>query len=326
MAPTLDEKTIKFLENTCIFCQPWWLQAVSPDHWDVAVVQRGEEIAAVMPYAYKIRLGRFRLIELPFLTFYLGPWLRENHAKYANKLGEEKDLMTELIEKLPQYASFHQWFHPSITNWLPFYWKGFEQTTRYTYLIEDTRNLDAVWNETRENIRTDVRKAQKQVEVVDEPNAERFLEQQRATFARQGKPLPYPEEVFRRLDAECVSRGARKILCAIDSQGRIHASVYLVWDRTTVYALLRGSDAALRTSGSTSLLMWKAIEFASAQGRRFDFAGSWNESIERFVRAFGGRQTPFFEVSKMNSAVVRSYRTLWKLTHRTGGGIRAVHS
>lgn len=318
MTPALSEKAIKFLESACIFCQPWWLEAVSPGQWDLAVVERGEEVAAVLPYAYKMRLGRYRLIELPYLTFYLGPWLRESQAKYANRLGEEKDLMTELIEKLPPFASFHQWFHPSIANWLPFYWKGFKQTTRYTYRIEDTQNLDAVWNETRENIRTDVRKAQKQVEVVEELNAERFLEQQKATFSRQGKPLPYPEDVFRRLDAECVSRGVRKILCALDSEGRLHASVYLVWDETTVYALLRGSDTALRNSGSVSLLMWKAIEFASSQGKRFDFAGSWHESIERFVRAFGGRQIPFFEITKMNSNIVYGYRTLWRWTHWRG--------
>ena len=40
--------------------------------------------------------------------------------------------------------------------------------------------------------------------------------------------------------------------------------------------------------------------------------------IERFVRAFGGHQTPFFEVTKMNSRVVRGYRSLWKLTHPHG--------
>ncbi len=319
MFSSLSEKTLKFLENTCIFCQPWWLEAVSPGQWDMAVVERGDEVAAVMPYVYKIRLGKYRLLELPYLTFYLGPWLRENHGKYANKLGEEKDLMTELIEKLPQFASFQQWFHPSMTNWLPFYWKGFGQTTRYTYVIEETHNLDAVWNGTRENIRTDIRKARKHVEIIESQDFEKFLEQQRATFARQGKPLPYPEEVFRRLDSECAMRGARKILLARDSQDRIHASVYLVWDSATVYALLRGSDLVLRTSGATSFLMWKAIEFASSQNKRFDFAGSWNESIERFVRAFGGRQAPFFEISRMNSKFVQSYRALWRWTHRSGG-------
>ena len=322
MSPTIDPKVTKFLENACVFCQPWWLQAVSPDNWDVVFVERGDEVAAVLPYAYKIRLGKYRLIEHPYLTFYLGPRLRDSHAKYTNRLADEKDLMTELIEKLPPFATFQQWFHPSITNWLPFYWKGFKQTTRYTYVIEDTRDMESVWNEIRENIRTDVRKAQKVVEVADNPDIGRFLSLQRVTYGRQGKTLPYPEETLLRLDAACAEHGARKILFAVDSQGRAHASVYLVWDATTVYALMRGSDPILRNSGATSLLVWKAIEFASSQGKRFDFAGSWVESIERFVRAFGARQTPFFEISKMNSRVVKTYRTFWRWTHWRGWAAR----
>jgi hypothetical protein len=318
LAPILDKNTIEFLENTCIFCQPWWLQAVSPDSWDIAVARRGEEVAAVLPYAYKTRLGRFRLIEFPFLTFYLGPWLRQHRGKYANTLGEEKELMKELIEQLPEFASFHQWFHPAVTNWLPFYWKGFRQTTRYTYVIEDTSDPELVWAETRENIRTDIRKARKQVEVIEDTSIDRFLAQQKATFLRQNKPLPYPEATLRVLDAECVKRGSRKILLAVDPEGNIHASAYLVWDKGTVYSLLRGSDPALRNSGSTSLVVWKAIEFASTQGKRFDFAGSWHESIERFVRAFGGKQMPFFEVSKLSSLTVKVYRMLWRWTHHSG--------
>src|ERR1700730_12917420 len=124
----IDPKIAKFVEDAPLFFQPWWLEAVSPRTWNYVAVYRGEEIAAVLPYAFKIRLNRFRLIEMPLLTPYLGPWLRSSNAKYANRLGEEKDLMSELIAGLPPFATFQQDFHPAITNWLPFYWKGFKQT------------------------------------------------------------------------------------------------------------------------------------------------------------------------------------------------------
>jgi lipid II:glycine glycyltransferase (peptidoglycan interpeptide bridge formation enzyme) len=316
MPPVLDTKTIEFLEDTCIFCQPWWLQAVAPDSWDVAVVERGGEVAAVLPYAYKVRLGRFKLIEMPPLTPYLGPWLRNSTAKYVNRLSEEKELMTELTEKLPTFAVFQQGFHPSITNWLPFYWRGYKQTTRYTYITDCNKNLDAAWDETRENIRTDIRKAQKTVEVVDTPDIDRFLRVLKTTFQRQGKPLPYTEEVVRRVESACEKQNVRKMLFAQDAEGQTHAAVYLVWDAKSVYYLLGGGDPALRNSGATSLLIWKAIEFALSHGKRFDFEGSVVESIERFFRAFGARQVPYFEVSKMNSRIVRAYRALWRWTHR----------
>ena len=31
-------------------------------------------------------------------------------------------------------------FHYGITDWLPFYWEGYRQTTRYTYMLKDIRN------------------------------------------------------------------------------------------------------------------------------------------------------------------------------------------
>ncbi len=312
----LGSKVIEFLENTCIFCQPWWLQAVAPDRWDVAVVERGGEVAAVLPYTYKVRLGKFLLIEMPPLTPYLGPWLRPSEAKYANRLAEEKDLMIELINQLPRFAVFHQGFHPSVTNWLPFYWRGFKETSRYTYIVNNAQTLESVWDETRENIRTDVRKAEKQVCVEESSDIERFLQLVRKTFARQRMLMPYSDEVVRNVHRVCREKGVGKMLFAVDAQGRVHAAIYLVWDSHTVYYLMGGGDPQLRNSGATSLLIWKAVELAVTQGKNFDFEGSVVEPIERFFRAFGARQVPYFEVSKMNSYIVSAYRALWKWTHR----------
>jgi hypothetical protein len=311
----VEEKLLKFLAKAPLFFQPWWLEAVSPGAWDYAVVRRGEDIAAVMPYTFKIRLRRLRLIEMPRMTPYFGPWLRQSNAKYANRLGEEKDLMTELIDALPPFAVFQQKFHPANTNWLPFRWKGFSQNTRYTYRTDPTKGIDALWDETRDNVRTDIRKAKKMVEVAETRDVEKFLHLHRLTFARQNKALPHSEEMLRRLDAACAQRGARKILIARGSDGQPHAAIYLVTGNTTVYYLLSGSDPALRNHGALALLIWEGICWATAEGKQFDFAGSDSEQIERAFRCFGGRQTPYLEVTKCNSALVKLYRTAWQLTH-----------
>lgn len=315
MQKTVDPKVETFLKEGPIFCQPWWLEAVSPGKWDYVVIYRGEEVAAVLPYAYKIRLGRYRLIEMPPLTPYLGVYLRASSGKYVNRLGEEKYLMTELIDKLPPFAIFDQSFHPDISNWLPFYWKGYQQRTHYTYRIENTVDIKTVWNETRENIRTDIRKAQKKLKVIEYQDINRFLTIQRKTFERQSRTLPYSEDVYLKIDKACEREGVRKISFAIDDQNQIHAAAYLVWDGGTVYYLMGGSDPQYRSSGANSLLLWNAIQFASEVGKCFDFEGSMVEPIERFVRAFGARQVPYFRIFRMNSPVVRLYRTVYRLIH-----------
>ena len=305
-----------FLSRTSIFCQPWWLEAVSPGQWGVAVARRGEEVAGAWPYTFTMKLGRYRLLETPKLFFFLGPWLRPSTAKSARRLETEKDILTELEAALPPFAAFHQWFHPGVTNWLPLYWKGFTQTTRYTYRVAEPGDKDALWGGLKENIRTDIKKAGKQVRVIEEANAERLLTVLRATYARQGAQMPFPESTFLRLDAECAARGVRRIVSAVDEQDRVHASAYLVSDASSVYSLMRAADPELRNSGASSLVMWEALQHAAQEHKAFDFVGSHVEPIERFVRAFGGLQVPFFEISKMNSVVVSTYRASWILAHR----------
>ena len=312
----VEEKVLKFLAEAPMFFQPWWLEAVSPGAWDYAVVRRGEDIAAVLPYTFKVRLKRLLLIEMPRMTPYLGPWLRASNAKYANRLGEEKDLLTELIDALPPFAVFQQNFHSVNTNWLPFRWKGFSQSTRYTYRTDETKSVDALWDETRDNVRTDLRKAKKVVGVAETNDLEKFLHLHRLTFLRQNKPLPHSEEMLRRLDAACAERGARKMLIATGTDGRPHAAVYFVTDGRTVYYLLSGSDPELRNHGAISLLLWEGIQWAAASGKQFDFAGSDAEQIERAFRCFGGRQIPYMEIIKCDSAVVKLYRIAWQWMHR----------
>jgi Acetyltransferase (GNAT) domain len=284
-------------EVTSIFQQPWWLDTVAPGAWSAVEIRRGSALQARLPYVMKRRMG-LTLLRQPLLTPFLGPWLRPGEGKYGTQLNHQEELYTELIEQLPTHDYFSQTFHYSVENWLPFYWKGFQQTTRYTYVIDDLTNLDHVWSEFQENIRRAIRKASKRLQVHSEYGIDKFLNINELTFSRQGLPLPYSREFVRRLDDACSSRSARKIFFAEDARGRIHAAAYIVWDERSAYYLMGGGDPELRTSGASSLVLWEAIKFSHQVSRRFDFEGSIIAPIERFFRAFGARQVPYFYVSR----------------------------
>src|SRR5438552_2097817 len=70
-------------------------------------------------------------------------------------------LATELIDQLGEPATFHQNFHENFSDWLPFCWRGFTQTTRYTYVLQDISNPATLWNNLRSNCRRDLRLAKK---------------------------------------------------------------------------------------------------------------------------------------------------------------------
>lgn len=303
----LYKQLCKTEKDIPVFSQYWWLDALCGNtNWDVAIVEKGGRILGTMPYFIRHKHGLTMLIHPP-LTQTLGPWIRPGTAKYAKTLASQKDVLQTLIDQLPDFDTFGQNWHYTNTNWLPFYWRGFQQTTLYTYILPNLSNEQQLWSGMLNNIRTDIRKAEGRYRLIvrDDLGLESFLRLNRMTFQRQGKNLPYPESLVHCLDKACSERNCRKIWIAEDDKGRHHAGVYVIWDENSAYYLMGGGDPELRNSGATSLCMWTAIRYAATVTRCFNFEGSMIEPIERFFRSFGAIQIPYFHISKTPSRLLR---------------------
>jgi hypothetical protein len=295
-----------------IFSRAWWLDAaVGEDGWSAALVTRGHAVAAAMPYVQR-RIFGMRLLGQPPLTRHLGPWLCASHGKPAARMAYERELMQALIDQLPAFDHFAQHWHAGRTDWLPFCWNGFSQTMRYSYLLDGLDLPERAWSNLQHGARNECGKAARRygLRVSDDLPLDVFLGLNRQTFARHGLTVPYPDSLVRRLDAACGLRACRKIFIAVDAAGRPHAGVYVVWDQDATYALLSGTDTALRTSGATSLCFWEAIKHAVRTTGRFDFGGSMMKPVERFFRSFGAQQIPYFCISKTPSLLLRMRRGL----------------
>ena len=300
-----------------IFSQDWWLDATAGSrNWDVALVENRDSIIACMPYVKNKRAG-LKISTVPPLTYCLGPWMRPVPAKQIHCISRQKEVMEKLIEQLPAFDHFKQQWHYSQTNWLPFYWHGFEQTTQYTYVLSLQSDAKSTWHGLHESTRREIRKAMGRggLCVRDDLSVDEFLPLHQKVYERQNLPMPYSEDVVKMLDAACAGRNRRKIFIAEDQHGARHAGVYLIWDDTSAYYLMGGSNPEWRNSGAMSLCMWEAIKFASTTTQRFDFCGSMVKSIERFVRAFGGMQTPYFTISKTPSKLAASVLLLRSLAN-----------
>ena len=232
----------------------------------------------------------------------MGPWF----ISYQDKNGQykpfqEKKIVNELIEQLPNFNFYRANFSPEITNWLPWYWKGYTQTTRYTYRLKDLKNLDLLWSNLRSNIRSDIKKARKRnINVIYDGKVEEFIKLHKMTWSRQGLNTFVNDDIIKRIDIGCSKRNCRKIILTQDENGEYHSGVYLVWNKDTVWYLIGGGNPNLRTSGATSLSMWEAIKFASSFAKVFDFEGSMHEPVERFFRAFNGELTPYYHIRKLS--------------------------
>lgn len=285
-----------------IFSRDWWLDATcGKDNWDVVTVDKQGEVVAALPYLLRTRLGK-TILGQPSLTQKLGPWLRyPDNIKPAKKIGLENELMTQLIDQLPSFARFQQAFDHTFTNWLPFYWKGFEQSTSYTYVIDNINHPENVLANFSHAKRKDVKKASAQLAVHFDLPAEKFYQHHVRTLGQQGKQISYDKELFTSIFDACYSQNAGRTIYAVDEQCRIHSALFVVWDINSAYNLISTIDQDHRSSGATTLLIYEMIKFLSDKTQSFDFEGSMIEGVEFSFRQFGTVQKPMFQVSKTDS-------------------------
>jgi lipid II:glycine glycyltransferase (peptidoglycan interpeptide bridge formation enzyme) len=297
--PATYDQLVSRSPQGSIFAHRWWLEAVAPGMYEILEIKKNGGFQAAWPVVHQDG-DEAKHFCMPALTQKLGILFAPSDAKPAEVQSTNQKLATELINQLGDTASFHQNFHENFTDWLPFYWRGFAQTTRYTYVFEDISDTAVLWNNLRQRTRTEIRKAQKLgIRIKDDLDLAQFVEVIRKTFERQDRsPLASDEFVYR-LDAACAKNAGRKIFAGVDPQGRVHAALYVVWLDNVAYTVMGGGDPEFRRSNAYRLACWEALVFASSIARRFDLMGSMLPQVEPVFRGFGASQLPYSSITKM---------------------------
>ena len=307
-------------ENLPIFMQPFWLDSVCQNgmEWNVILYEKGGEIWGSFVYVIKKKCG-FTLITMPKLTQILGPYIKyPKGQKYYKKLSWEKEVMNYFIDNLPKFDHFNMNFHYSVTNWLPFYWRGFKQTTRYTYVIDKNMELAELCKNFETDIRRRRRKAEKlRVEVFEGDDIKKFYELNKMTFWRQGLNIPYSFDFVKKLYDNLNRNDACKMFFA-KYKGEIIAANFLIYDESSVYYLMGGINPDKRDIGGMDVIQYEAIKFALYNNKNFDFEGSMIESIEKYFRSFGAIQKPYFNITKTNSRILKLKNCLKEILNNSG--------
>jgi hypothetical protein len=293
-----------------VFATGWWLDAVAAGRWRAHAVVEQENVVAAWPTV--VRPSRWGEIhEGAPLSPFLGPLL-SGGGNPVRRRADELGHLELLLEQIGTVAHIEARCNPSFDYWTPLSWHGFTQTTQYTWRLPDVSDLDAILRGVRENIRREIRKAEKRGVRVEHGSLADFLELHGATPSppRLEATRARNRRALERIEAAAAARDARIILLARDGDRRRHAAGYFVRDERWVYYLVGASDPELRTSGAASLMMWKGIEYAAEHGLGFDFEGSMVRSVERFFRSFAGVPTPYSIVRKTPSRILRVGRPI----------------
>ena len=281
----------------CIFCRSWWIRASCGSDFKILGCFKGGRLVVGIPLHW-VRYGPLRVCRMPKLSQSWGPVLEPMEGRYVSRLSREIELLRLLSDRLKKTPFFFQCFHYNLQNWLPFYWAGFRQTTVFTYVLEDISDDKVLWSGMRENIRTDIRKAERQSIRVSTAEPREVLSLCNKTFARQKMRRPFSDKLFFSLAGTAKRQNSGECFVARDPQGNTHAAAFLVWDKKCAFHLLSGGDPDLRNSGANAFLLWWLIRFARERTKSFDFEGSNLQHVERFFRAFGATQKPFSRIIK----------------------------
>lgn len=301
--PGSKDRFAEFCRETYVplHLQPWWLDAVcGAERWNVAVATDGRGHATgVLPY-FLLRRWGLRVVQMPPYTTYAGPWLRypdDGVWPAYRRISFEQQTVSALIEQMPRTAFWMQQFRPEVHCWLPFYWTGYRQTTRYTYVLPAPVGWAAFYAGLKDNMRTELRKAEEHATIGWEADAGLAYQLNRQSFARKGQRMPYSWEPLDRLHQALAARGQSAVLAARNrDSGAAMAALYLAFDHRQAAVLLTGLDPAFRHTGALHGLYAAAVRFCIDRGLSLDFEGSMQAGIERVFRAFGGQPTPYSRV------------------------------
>jgi hypothetical protein len=283
-----------------IFCRSWWLTAVG--NVRVLAYFSGKDMIAGIPLYFEKHLG-IPVCTMPKLTQTWGVVMRPLEGKRVTAAARETEILRAFATGLSRYKLFFQAFHPNLSNWLPFYWLGFRQTTRFTYVIDDLSDLGRIWNGISGSTHGKILKAQRAGLRVVPCGIEDVYRCESQSYLRRGRMPPHTESILRNIHDAAKENGCGTCYAVVDREARVHSAHFLVWDTNRMYSLVAGIDTKLRTSGANSLGIWHAIQFSAERSRTFDFAGSVMQNIERFNRNFGAKQVPYNYVIKAPSLV-----------------------
>ena len=291
-------------EDIPIFLTYDWIDAVSKNgEWDVVIKEAGDSIQGFIVYYHKTKLGQ-KYITMPHFTPYSGLWINYPEGqKNTTRISFERKVMEELILQLPKVDFCVLHLYPSITNWQPFYWNEYKQTSRYTYIIDRNKKEEDAYNNLRDNIRREIKKAEKSITIDVIQDISILKELKDVSITKTEKPLSYYIDHLISFYDKFSSNF--EIIVAKKEDKIIAASIFIK-DKSSTYYLLGMTLTDHKTSGALSLLLWTAIKKSINSNRDFNFEGSMIKPIERFFSSFGAEQIPYHRITKSNSLTAKT--------------------
>ena len=283
---------------------PEWMDAVCiKGDWDVILAKdKAENITGVLVYHYR-EIFFFRFILMPPLCFYNGVFLVKQEGQSNNYQAVSNQLKTtkELIDALPGAAFFYQQFHHSFNNWMPFYWKNYSQSVRYTYLLDTKQDSEMLWANMKPALKRNIKNNEESLVVREATDFEEFRQVMNDCYKDRSNPYDSNllERIHKNLEAQ---QNSKLYLCCDKKDKTILAGTMLTYDEGCSYYTCGFYHPDYKNQNAISVLMWELIK--TNPRARFDFEGSMLKGVESYFRSFGAKPQSHYRIWKINSKLL----------------------
>jgi hypothetical protein len=294
-----------------LFMQAWWLDAASKDNWNVIFSRNGDEITGFFVFSHQNKFGKKIVTNHP-LTQYAGPYVFYPEGLNKSEIYSfENKVYTSLIEQLEakNFDFIEINCHRSFQNWQQFFWSGYKQTTKYTYILENISDRESLlkdmsYSQRGKRIKKDAGKYHFSLEL----SAEDFYDFYNANLKEQDKTIFYSKEYFLRLYNAAKDRNQGQIIGIYNTDNELLAALWTVWDSEFAYNMIMTSDKNKKCSEGTTLLIWETLDFLKDKTKNYDFEGSMIKGVALRNQSYGATAVPYHSISKSNSLLMSAWK------------------
>ncbi len=263
-----------------LFHEPWWLDISTGGKWKCQLMKT-PDFDIFLPHFTSER-ACFQIVSNPFATPYLGHFIQTKSAA-GTKVARSKviNALTTLYKRICE-TNIYIKMHPLAMSADAF--GPFKINRSHTYVLNLKQSEIALLESFASRTRNDIRHARSKLSIVKSQQMS-SLNVVKKSVERAGKKLLISDSKYRQLALESRQRGVGNEYFAIDSQKKIHAAAWTVWDSYGAYNLYRGREDESRR-GATTLLIWEMLKDLIGEAPYFDFVGSDIPSIENYIKGF----------------------------------------
>lgn len=251
-------------------------------------------------FELKEKLG-FKFILNPTLVPYQGYFASPDESSNSyTAYSFYKKSIDAFCENLPKHDALILKLHTSINYVLPFIWKGYQVSTRFTFLL----NLQDKLNY-KDSLTKEIKKAEKTLIIETSTSIEELFQLKKLNQKARKSPLDFDLNYLNDFYNRFTSNNSAKLLIA-KKEDTIIGALLFVWDNETAYYLAGAIHPDYRTSGALSILLNEAIQESKATSKYFDFEGSMEPGIARYFASFGAEATPYFLIENYPNKLAKA--------------------